>query len=270
MRKLVLGPVELYLLDDGTLDYPASAFFANVPAHVLRANAHPDAHGNIRVGHNCALVRTPHELILIDTGYGDDTHAGATGHLLDELARAGFRCDHVSMVVNTHAHGDHIKRNTVVVDGERVATFPNARYHLGKADWQWFGGARRRPEFDEQLALLDRVGALACVAPEFRLTREVLLLPTPGHTPGHTSVLIESAGQSVIFLGDVCHHPLHVAHPGWVSTFDTHPAQTPRTREALFARAAAADALVVFPHALAPGLGRIVESGGRYRWCEQR
>jgi glyoxylase-like metal-dependent hydrolase (beta-lactamase superfamily II) len=105
------------------------------------------------------------------------------------------------------------------------------------------------------------------VAPEVRLTPEVLLLPTPGHTPGHTSVLIESGGTTAIFLGDLCHHPLHFAHPDWLSTFDTDPSLTPATRRALFRRAVQTDALVVCPHALAPGVGRIVSSGGRYRFA---
>lgn len=266
MRKLTLGPLELYLLDDGMLRYPASAFFANVPESAWRAPAQADAEGRIVVGHNCALVKTTRELVVIDTGYGDDTHAGATGHLLDDFVRTGYRRDQVTMVVNTHAHGDHIKRNTIVDDGERRPTFPNARYHLAAGDYAWFGGAGRRREFDEQIATLEERRQLACVEPELRLAPEVLLLPTPGHTPGHTSVLIESAGKTAIFLGDLCHHPLHFAHPDWVSTFDTDPALTPRTRRALFRRAVDADALVICPHALAPGLGRVSEAQGRFHW----
>ena len=266
MRKLSLGDVEIYVLDDGTLRYPASAFFANVPEAVWRAQARPDHEGNILVGHNCALVRTQRELIVIDTGYGDETHAGATGHLLEELARTGYRCEQVSIVVSTHAHGDHIKRNTIVRGGKREPTFANARYHLAAADFAWFGGAGRVPEFDEQVVTLERAGMLERVQPEVRLTPEMLLLPTPGHTPGHTSVLIEAGGRTLIFLGDLCHHPLHFEHRDWVSRFDTDPHVTPSTRETLFRRAVETDATVLCPHALAPGLGKLTHAGGRFQW----
>jgi glyoxylase-like metal-dependent hydrolase (beta-lactamase superfamily II) len=92
------------------------------------------------------------------------------------------------------------------------------------------------------------------------------LKPTPGHTPGHTSVLIESQGHHAIYLGDLCHHPLHFSHPDWVSSFDTHPDITPRTRAKFFAFAAGLDALVVCPHAPSPGLGHIKRTDGGFQW----
>jgi glyoxylase-like metal-dependent hydrolase (beta-lactamase superfamily II) len=107
------------------------------------------------------------------------------------------------------------------------------------------------------LTLVD--GALA-------LTPEVSLLPTPGHTPGHMSVVIRSAGQVAICLGDVCHHPLHFAHPGWVSSFDTDPALTPATRASLFRLALIENALLLCPHAQAPGLGHVERHGERFAW----
>src|SRR5690606_1014264 len=148
--------------------------------------------------------------------------AGRTGHLLDELARAGRRPEDVTVVVNTHAHGDHIKGNTTARDGRRVPAFPNARYVLGQADWDWFNGSRGRVhEFAEHVALLAELDRLTLIAGELPLARDVRAVPTPGHTPGHTSVVVESRGRTAIFLGDLCHHPLHVRQPQWVSEFDT-------------------------------------------------
>lgn len=99
-----------------------------------------------------------------------------------------------------------------------------------------------------------------------RLTSHVALLPTPGHTPGHTSVVIESEGRLAIFLGDVCHHTLHFAHPDWLSDFDTHPALVPEMRAKVARLAAERDALLICPHAPPPGIGRLRATREGYVW----
>jgi glyoxylase-like metal-dependent hydrolase (beta-lactamase superfamily II) len=266
LRKLPVGQILLTVLDDGTLPFPAHLFFHNVPEAVWRRHVDTDAEGKIPVGHNYGLLDTGRELVVVDTGYGDDTHGGKTGHLLEEFERSGYRRDEVGIVILTHGHGDHIKRNTLLQNGKRRPTFPHACYMLARADWEWFEGPGHVPEFDEQLAPLDRQHLLLRVEGAVQLSPEISLLPTPGHTPGHTSVLIESAGQSALFLGDVCHHPLHFSHPDWVSAFDTHPEITPRTRAWLFALAVERNALLVCPHAPSPGLGRLEKTGSGYAW----
>lgn len=266
MHACRIGKLRLVVLDDGSFPFSARLFFRGVPEAAWRPGIAADADGNIVVGHNHGLVDTGRELVVIDTGYGDDTHGGRAGHLLEDFTRTGYRREQVRTVVLTHAHGDHIKRNTLMQDGQRRPTFPRARYLLARADHDWFGGEHRAVEFDEQIFALEQFGVLDLFEGEVRLAPEIALLPTPGHTPGHTSVLVESEGKSALFLGDVCHHPLHFAHPEWVSVFDTHPAITPRTREWLFRLAAERDALLVCPHAQTPGLGRLRRTVGGYSW----
>lgn len=267
MRTVVIGQLQLTVLDDGTWAFPARNFFSNVPESVWRKEVHADAEGKIPVGHNYGLVRNGQHLIVIDTGYGDDTHGGRTGHLLEEFNRSGHRREQVTMVITTHAHGDHTKRNTLLQDGQLKPTFPNARYYLGRADWDRFNGPGGQVHcFDQHVRTLAELGMLTLVDGALQLTPEVSLLPTPGHTPGHTSVVLESQGQNAIFLGDLCHHPLHFSHPDWVSSFDTDPALTPKTRAWVFQLAAARDALLVCPHALAPGLGRLRRSDHGFAW----
>jgi glyoxylase-like metal-dependent hydrolase (beta-lactamase superfamily II) len=267
MHASALGDVQLVVLDDGSFPFPARYFFSNVPEPTWRKELATDSDGKIPVGHNYGLVKSAGELIVIDTGYGDDTHGGRTGHLLDELAGAGWRRDDVTMVVNTHAHGDHISRNTVPGPGRGKPAFPNARYYLGRADWDRFNGPDgEMHHFGQHLRRLADLGVLTLVDGALQLTPEVSLLPTPGHTPGHMSVLIQSRGQMAIYLGDLCHHPLHFAHPDWVSCFDTDPGLTPATRGWVFRMALAHDALLVCPHAAAPGLGRLRQAGHGVAW----
>lgn len=266
MRTFSLGSIRLTVLDDGTWRFPAHTFFDNVPEAAWRAEVDTDDEGKIPVGHNYGLVESEQGLAVIDTGYGDDTHGGKTGHLLEDFDRTGHRREEVGMVILTHGHGDHIKGNTVLHDGKREPAFPRARYHIARADWDWFGGPGHVPEFDEQLATLEREGRVVLDDGAARLTPEISLLPTPGHTPGHTTVVIESDGQTALYLGDVCHHPLHFSHPDWVSAFDTHPGITPRTRAWLFQFAVERDALIVCPHAPTPGVGRLRRTDGGFSW----
>jgi glyoxylase-like metal-dependent hydrolase (beta-lactamase superfamily II) len=266
MRELTVGRIRLIVLDDGMWRFPAHYFFHNVPEAIWRAEVETDCEGKIAVGHNHGLLDTGRELIVIDTGYGADTHGGKTGHLLEEFDSTGYRREQVGMVILTHGHGDHIKGNTVLQDGQRRPSFPCARYLLARADHDWFAGPGHVPEFDEQIATLERLGMLVLTEGRMQPSPGVTLLPTPGHTPGHASVLVESEEQCALFLGDVCHHPLHFAHPGWVSAFDTDPALTPHTRAWLFRLAIERHALLVCPHAPSPGLGRLRKSGEAYAW----
>jgi glyoxylase-like metal-dependent hydrolase (beta-lactamase superfamily II) len=268
MQWRPVGKLRLIALDDGSFRFPARYFFSNVPEQVWRSELPTDPDGKIEVGHNYGLLESGGELILMDTGYGDQSHHGRTGHLLEELARAGYQRAQVTMVVNTHAHGDHTNRNTVCAGGGcNEPAFPNARYFLGRADWDRFSGQQGRVHrFDQQLRSLHHLGKLSLVEGPLQLTPEVSLLPTRGHTPGHMSVLIQSDGATALYLGDVCHHPLHFSHPAWVSCFDTDPALTLLTRSWLFRLACEKAALLVCPHAAAPGFGRLVPNASGVAW----
>ena len=74
------------------------------------------------------------------------------------------------------------------------------------------------------------------------------VLPTPGHTAGHQSVLIgQPGGPRALFLGDVVPTAVHVRLP-WVMAYDLEPARTLETKRSLFARAVAEDWLVIWGH----------------------
>lgn len=269
MQQLTVGQTELFVLDDGTLPFPARLFFRDLPEDVWSPGLSLDAEGRIPVSHNFLLVKTGADYILIDTGYGDQTHNGLTGHLLEDFDRTGIQREQVTKVITTHAHGDHIKANTIVRDGKRIPTFPNADYILARPDWDYYHAPERftlDSDFDRHVVTLEHTGRLVLVDGEVQLTPEIRLLPTPGHTPGHMSVVIESDGDTAIFLGDLCHHVSQFAHPEWVTTFDSHPAQTPHARARLFEFALSKDALLVCPHAPYPGLGRLARTEMGVRW----
>lgn len=221
------------------------------------------------------LVESCGKKIVIDTCLGNDKPRSVPmwnerqGAFLDEIAAAGFPRESVDYVVCTHLHPDHVGWNTMLVDGEWVPTFPNARYMFSQKDWEWlanapvtalgdYAGDSVRPVIDTGLAEL--------YEPDRQLTEEVSLISTPGHSPGHISVLIESRGAQAIVTGDLIHHPCQMAHPQWGSPFDFDRTTALVTRKQFLADWSGSDALVIGTHFATPTAGHIVPDDESYRF----
>jgi glyoxylase-like metal-dependent hydrolase (beta-lactamase superfamily II) len=109
-------------------------------------------------------------------------------------------------------------------------------------------------------------GLAELVEPARKLTGEVWLEPTPGHTPGHTSVRISSRGENAVITGDMIHHPIQVAHPEWVCEFDTDPVMASDTRKKFVERYCDQPVHVIGTHFAGPTSGHIVRRGGGFRF----
>ena len=112
----------------------------------------------------------------------------------------------------------------------------------------------------------DSSGSADFVESDHRITPEVFLEPTPGHTPGHVSVRISSKGADAVITGDLMHHPVQCAEHGWASRFDVDPEAARRTRRAFLDRYADRPVLVLGTHFAAPTGGRVVRAGAGYRF----
>ncbi len=220
------------------------------------------------------LIESRGRRIVVDTCLGNDKPRSVPawnqrqGHFLDELREAGFPRARVDVVVCTHLHPDHVGWNTMLVDGRWQPTFPAARYLFTHADWDWldprpptplgdYAGDSVRPIVDAGLADL--------VAGGHQITDEVWLESTPGHSPGHVSVCIASAGEEAVITGDLMHHPCQLARPRWSSPFDFDRAQALATRLAFIERYADRPVLVFGSHFATPSAGRIVRDGDAWR-----
>ncbi len=150
-----------------------------------------------------------------------------------------------------------------------VPTFPNARYLMGRVEHAHWTAQRERD--DMQAVLADSVtpvweaGLVDLVETDHRICDEVSLVPTPGHTPGHVSLRIASAGEEALITGDLMHHPCQIARPDWCSTADSDPAAARATRETMLARLADAPTLVIGTHFAGRTAGHVVRDGDTYR-----
>jgi glyoxylase-like metal-dependent hydrolase (beta-lactamase superfamily II) len=233
------------------------------------------AGGALVLSIHALLVDAPGMRLVVDTCIGNDKpRALLRGQalqttFLDHIAAAGFSREKVDAVVCTHLHVDHVGWNTMLVDGKWVPTFPNARYLIGRTEFEHWN---RETEGEQPEIMADSVhpifaaGLAQTVEMDHRISPEIRLLPTPGHTPGHVSVMIESRGECAAITGDMMHHPCQVTRPDWISEFDSDRDAGAARRDAMVRAWADKPILVIGTHFAAPTAGHIVRHGGGYRF----
>jgi glyoxylase-like metal-dependent hydrolase (beta-lactamase superfamily II) len=188
---------------------------------------------------------------------------------LQHLADAGFARESVDAVVCTHLHVDHVGWNTMLRDGHWVPTFPSARYLIGKKEYEHWNAVEDK---EQQEIMADSVkpifeaGLAETVEMDHRISPEIRLMPTTGHTPGHVSVVIESRGERAVITGDMMHHPCQVGHPEWSPEFDSDKEASVATRRAMLKDWADQPILVIGTHFAAPTAGHVKRDGASYRF----
>jgi glyoxylase-like metal-dependent hydrolase (beta-lactamase superfamily II) len=101
---------------------------------------------------------------------------------------------------------------------------------------------------------------------DHRISPEIRLVPTPGHTPGHVSVMIESKGETAVITGDMIHHPCQFGRPDWLSAFDGDQQAANARRHTMFQEWADKPILVIGTHFGAPTAGHVRSDGAAWRF----
>ncbi len=235
-----------------------------------------DAKGRFVMSIHTFVVRTPDLTVLVDTCVGNDKDRGgrAPFHMmhttfLDDLVAAGVAPAAVDVVICTHLHVDHVGWNTRLASGRWVPTFPRARHLFARPEWEHWSTETsedtKRIMADSVQPVLD-AGLADLVDMTHRLSDEIWLEPTPGHTPGHVSVRLRSGDADAVITGDLMHHPVQVAEPDWCSGFDSDLPQARATRRAFCERYADGPVRVLGTHFHHPTAGRIVRHGETWRF----
>jgi glyoxylase-like metal-dependent hydrolase (beta-lactamase superfamily II) len=236
-----------------------------------------DEDGRLRMSVHALVVETPTRRIIVDTCIGNDKQRdipawnGLQTSFLADLAAAGHPRESIDTVLCTHLHVDHVGWNTMLVGGAWVPTFPQARYLLGRAEYEYWQAEERdsdapqRSPFHDSVKPVRDAGLVDLVETDHRICEEVSFEPTLGHTPGHVSVRIRSKGREALITGDFLHHPCQFSHPEWASSADYDKAASTVTRERMFGALAGSEVLVIGTHFAAPTAGHVVRDGGTYR-----
>ena len=235
-----------------------------------------DDEGRLRMCIQALVVETPTRRIVVDTCIGNDKEreipawCNLQTRFLDDLAEAGYPADSIDTVLCTHLHVDHVGWNTKLVDGKWLPTFPNARYLMGKTEFDYWRTETQAGDpriFADSVQPVWDAGLVDLVETDHRICDEVRLTPTLGHTPGHVSVRISSRGEEALITGDFIHHPCQMARPDWASAFDFDGRASTDTRNRVFAELAGTPTLVIGTHFAAPTAGRIVRDGEAFRFA---
>jgi len=123
-----------------------------------------------------------------------------------------------------------------------------------------------RDPVEDSVRPVVEAGVADLIDSNFRITDEVWLEPTPGHTPGHHSVRISSKGQDAVITGDLMHHPIQCKYPEWDDAFDSDGAMAKKTRRAFCEKYADTNVVVFGTHFATPSAGKISKKGDSFTY----
>jgi glyoxylase-like metal-dependent hydrolase (beta-lactamase superfamily II) len=261
-RTTVLGGFRLHALEAGLQRLDGGAMFGVVPKPLWERRIPADARNRIPLALRCLLVETRHALVLVDTGVGNKEdekfqeiygieNRGEPTRLEDAIRAVGHQPEDVDIVISTHLHFDHAGGNTRREgDGRIVPAFSRARYVVQRQEYEFAQLPNERIRASYMAANYEPLAAAArwdFVEGEAEVVPGIQVLPTPGHTPHHQSVLIRSEGRTACFLADLVPTAAHLPLP-WIMGYDLEPLVTLETKRALLARARREEWLLVFEH----------------------
>lgn len=237
-----------------------------------------DADGNLVMSIHALVVDTGHQRIIVDTCIGNDKKrpipawSNLQTSFLKDLECAGYPRASIDTVLCTHLHVDHVGWNTMLVDDRWVPTFPNARYLLAEKEWQYWGSMDDDPLnadlLNDSVRPVFAAGLVDLVDWDQEVCEGVRLQPTPGHTPGHVSIHIESEGQRALITGDWIHHPCQMTRTDWCSSADYNREQARATRETLLENYADQSVLIIGTHFATPTAGHVKRLPVRGYWFD--
>ncbi|WGW04908.1 MBL fold metallo-hydrolase [Tropicibacter oceani] len=272
--SFMLGEAKLTVVSDGHLETPASGLGINAdPAEVQAFLQSYFLSPETNYSHtNHIVIELGDATVLVDVGSGS-RFLPTAGDLMANLESAGIDAGAITHVVITHAHPDHIWG---IRDDFDEAILPDAQFVIGQVErdfWMQDGLASSVPTEMQQFVVgavnsIEVEGAdWTLVSNEQEIAPGIRVIDTPGHTPGHLSVVVESGGQQLIALGDSMNHAyMNFAHPDWFNNFDMDGDATVATRKRLLDMAAADRMAVLGYHFPFPGVGHVRKEGEAYRF----
>jgi len=275
-----LGAWRMHAIQAGGQRLDGGAMFGVVPKTLWERRIAPDERNRIQLGMRCLLIE--HEIgpVLIDTGAGNKENdkfyeiygienRGAPGptRLEDGLRKLGFGVDDIVLVINSHLHFDHAGGNMMRDSlGAIRPTFPNARYVVQAGEYHYATHTNERTAgsyFPHNFVPLQESALFDFVDGERDIIAGIRAVPTPGHTPHHHGLLLESGGERAFYIADLVPTAAHLPLP-WIMGYDVEPLVTLETKRRILKRAVDEDWLVVFEHDATTPWSKIQHDGKTY------
>jgi glyoxylase-like metal-dependent hydrolase (beta-lactamase superfamily II) len=272
-----LGHCTVTLVSGGRLKLDGGAMFGLIPK-TLWSRVYPaDEQNRIQLHCNCLLVEWPgmsDRRVIIETGHGPkyaDKEQNIfaidpTNWLLPSLQALGVDPASITDVVVSHLHFDHAGGLTHVRDGQLVPTFPKARVHVHRPEFddaRAHYGIMTATYRDENFAPLDAAGAWRLLEGATEIVPGVRTMPTPGHTRGHHSIVVEGRARTLVFAGDLMPTRHHVGAP-YNMAYDLFPLENRTSKQELLKWLAARNGLLAIDHEVETPISSVRRAGEWY------
>jgi glyoxylase-like metal-dependent hydrolase (beta-lactamase superfamily II) len=272
--RMMLGDFEITALSDGTVDLPVDTLLHQPGERTTSSLKETFLDVPTETSVNAFLVNTGSKLVLIDAGTGA-LFGPTLGNLPSNLAAAGYRPEQIDDIFITHIHPDHV--GGLVIEGKAI--FPNAVIHVEKAESDFWLSPETVGNSDMMKSFLQ--GARISLAPyvaagklqPFVGDSESVPGITPwashGHTPGHSSYVVESKGQRLVVIGDLIHvGAVQLADPSVTIDYDVDDSNAAARRVEVFTQLAREGDWVGAAHLPFPGLGHLRSTEKSFRWVQ--
>jgi glyoxylase-like metal-dependent hydrolase (beta-lactamase superfamily II) len=282
-----VGETSITFVPDGEVRLEPTVLFPGTGAGDWGLYAtYLDADGRLPVSVGTFLVRTPDHNVLIDLGLGavdfevPDVASFRGGEMIEGLRAEGLDVQDVDAVVFTHLHHDHVGWTSNVAPAPNAAagqtvtglTFANARHLVHRAEWDHWKGTAEIVGPDPDAVQQPLAAVLEFVADGQQVVPGVEVRSTPGHTPGHLSVVVSDPSTSwrLVVLGDVMHTQAQVGEPDWSFLFDVDPAGGVRTRRAVLEEYSDGRTVIAGGHFAGTVFGEVLPPLAKHGWRADR
>ena len=235
--------------------------FGIIPKALWSRGTPADEQNRIQLACNCLLVEWQHETdrrVIIETGHGPKYAAKEQGFfaidpakwLRPALLAAGVDPATITDVVVSHLHFDHAGGLTHEEDGRLLPTFPNARVHVQRQEYEdarESAGIMTATYRPENYAPIDEIGKWNLLDGAVEIVDGVSALPTPGHTRGHQSVVVAGRDRSLVFTGDLMPTAAHLGPP-YNMSYDLYPLENRESKREVLQWVADRDGLLAMDH----------------------
>jgi len=264
------GDIEAAAVSDGVLHASYDPFRGIERAEAIKLVGRPDTGvGSVPIQVSAFVVKVGGKIIMIDTGTSN-TMGPTLGHVAANLRAGGIDPAKVTHVLLTHIHPDH---SNGLVDDNNLPVFTNAEVLVHENDAKFW--LDREPQASDGDFIARNVAAARRVlAPYLTRMRRVTggealsgvtAYPAHGHTPGHTTWLIQSGKDAVLFWGDTVHvGPIQFAHPNATLIYDLDQPAAAASRGRVFDWVSSDRIRVAGAHLELPGFGYVARKGAGF------
>jgi glyoxylase-like metal-dependent hydrolase (beta-lactamase superfamily II) len=278
VESRTIGRLRVHAIQAGGMKLDGGAMFGVVPKTLWEKRLPADERNRCQFGMRCLLIEHDVGLILIDTGAGNKEDAkfyeiygienpGQPTMLEEGIRAAGFAPEDVSLVINSHLHFDHAGGNTIKdAEGTRPA-LPRARYVMQRGEYQYATHTNERTSasyFRHNFVPLVEAGLVDFIDGEQQIVAGIRGIPTPGHTPHHQSLLIDSDGEQALYIADLAPTTAHLPL-AWIMGYDVEPLVTLETKRRILRRAVEEYWLVIFEHDATTAWAKLEHDGKTFK-----